>query len=189
VPDTPGEPGATPATDPRAERGTRLLAATIDELILLAIAVPMIIRVIYALVPVATSLLAGDSTVELPTYSDLLGSLLVGPGFAITLCALLAWSVITAWLVATNGQSIGKRMVGIKVVRTNGLPASFARICLLRNVVNGLPTLFFPYLGLLYQLIDPLFIYQESRQCLHDKLADTIVIQCPRSSRRGLMQP
>ena len=62
-------------------------------------------------------------------------------------------------------------------MRTDGSRASFARIFLLRNVVNFLPTLL-PYVGLLYQLIDPLFIYQESRQCLHDKLADTIVVRC-----------
>ena len=42
----------------------------------------------------------------------------------------------------------------------------------LRNVVNGL-------LGIipLYGIIDALFIFGESRQCLHDKIADTIVIK------------
>jgi hypothetical protein len=29
----------------------------------------------------------------------------------------------------------------------------------------------------LYTIVDHLFIFGESRQCLHDKLADTIVIQ------------
>ena len=53
---------------------------------------------------------------------------------------------------------------------------SFARIFLLRNVINGLPNLL-PYVGWLYQLVDPLLIYQESRQCLHDKIADTIVVR------------
>ena len=42
----------------------------------------------------------------------------------------------------------------------------------LRNVVNGL-------LGIipLYGLIEVLFIFGEARQCLHDKLADTIVVK------------
>jgi uncharacterized RDD family membrane protein YckC len=63
-------------------------------------------------------------------------------------------------------------MLGIKVVRTDGSPASLGRIFWLRNVVNGL-------MGLLplYQFIDWLFIFGESRQCLHDKLADTMVVK------------
>jgi uncharacterized RDD family membrane protein YckC len=105
-----------------------------------------------------------------------LRSMVGGPGTTITVLALIAWCIITAWLVAANGQSIGKRVVGIKVVRTDGSRASFARIFLLRNVVNGLPNLL-PYVGWLYQLVDPLMIYQDSRQCLHDKIADTIVVR------------
>ena len=155
-----------------AERGTRLLAATIDELILLAISLPML----FGAVPALAALVAGTGDLEALDTASILHSMVGGPGTAITVVALLAWCIITAWLVAANGQSIGKRLVGIKVVRTDGSRASFARIFLLRNVVNGLPNLL-PYVGLLYQLIDPLLIYQESRQCLHDKLADTIVVR------------
>src|SRR5215813_4178295 len=108
-----------------------------------------------------------------------LHAMLGNPGTIITVLALIAWCAITAWLVATNGQSIGKRVVGIKIVRKDGSRASFARIFLLRNLVNTLPNLL-PYVGLLYQLIDPLLIYQQSRQCIHDKLADTIVVRCAR---------
>jgi uncharacterized RDD family membrane protein YckC len=92
--------------------------------------------------------------------------------------ALLAWTVVTVWLVATRSQSIGKRLVGIKVVRTDGSPASFARIFLLRNVVSFLPSAL-PYVGWLYLLfLDPLLIYQDSRKCIHDMIADTIVVRC-----------
>jgi uncharacterized RDD family membrane protein YckC len=155
-----------------AERGARLLAATLDELILLAISLPMIIGAMPAIV----ALVGGEADVESLDTMSVLRAMVGGPGTTITVLALIAWCVITAWLVATNGQSIGKRLVGIKVVRTDGSRASFARIFLLRNVVNGLPNLL-PYVGWLYQLIDPLLIYQESRQCLHDKIADTIVVR------------
>jgi len=171
-----------------AERGARLLAASIDELILLGIALPAL------LTPIATHAVRLDMpTTSAPIdpllidtgqmESQLLSAMLSGPGFVITVLALLAWCGITAWLVATNGQTIGKRMVGIKVVRTNGSPASFGRIFLLRNVVSTLPA-FLPFIGLLYQLvIDPIFIFQDSRRCLHDLIADTTVVRSVSKAR------
>ena len=64
-----------------------------------------------------------------------------------------------------------KKLVGIKVVRADGSPASVGRIVWLRNILNG-----FISIVPLYGLLDSLFIFGESRQCLHDKIADTIVI-------------
>jgi uncharacterized RDD family membrane protein YckC len=163
-----------------AERGARLLAATIDELILLGIGLPMV----FGAVPAVMATLAHANVQSLDTAESLAAvidpqavesALFSGPGLIISIVALIAWCVVTAWLVATSSQSIGKRLVGIKVVRTDGSKASFARIVLLRNVVNGLPLLL-PY-GWLYQLIDPLLIYQPSRQCAHDRIADTVVIR------------
>jgi uncharacterized RDD family membrane protein YckC len=152
-----------------ATRGARLLAATLDELILLALVLPMVFGAIPALMDKVSE---GD----IPTALDVLNAMVGGRGTIVTVLALIVWCVITTWLVASNGQSIGKRLVGIKVVRTNGARASFGRIFLLRNVVNGLPNLL-PYVGWLYQLVDPLLIYQDSRQCIHDKIADTIVVR------------
>ncbi|HEX5049165.1 MAG TPA: RDD family protein [Gammaproteobacteria bacterium] len=84
----------------------------------------------------------------------------------------IVWAVITWRLVSRNGQTIAKKMLNIKVVRRDGSPASLGRIFWLRNVVNGL-------LGIipLYGLIDILFIFADDRQCLHDKLADTMVVE------------
>ena len=164
-----------------AERGTRLLAATIDELILLGIALPMVVGAI----PAVATRLAQVDVLQLEEISqslpilinDVEHTMLTGPGVIITVLALIAWCVITVWSVAANGQSIGKRLVGIKVVRKDGSRASFARIFLLRNVVKSLPMLL-PTVGLLYQLIDPLLIYQSERRCIHDRIADTIVVRC-----------
>jgi hypothetical protein len=51
-----------------------------------------------------------------------------------------------------------------------------ARIFWLRIFVNVLPGAI-PYVGNLYGLVDHLFIFGERRQCVHDKIADTIVIK------------
>jgi uncharacterized RDD family membrane protein YckC len=161
-----------------AERGARLLAASIDQLVLLVLTVPMLLGAI----PTQAELAPLERDPELSGIGQLAGQIVsdmfTGIGFKITVLALLAWAVVMAWLVATRSQSIGKYMVGIKVVRTDGSPASFARIFLLRNVVSFLPS-FLPYVGWLYLFfIDPLLIYQESRRCIHDLIADTIVIRC-----------
>ena len=71
-----------------------------------------------------------------------------------------------------NGQSIAKKLLGIKVVRTDGSPVSLGRLFLLRNVVNGIISLV-P----LYGFVDALFIFGESRQCLHDRIAGTVVLK------------
>jgi uncharacterized RDD family membrane protein YckC len=143
-----------------ADRGTRLGAAILDGIIAAAmLSVPMLIGFLVA-VPMAIA--GGDSTrTAAVSLSIGLGSI----GFAV-------WCWLTYKYVRVNGQTIGKKLLGIKVVRRDGSPSTVGRIFWLRNVVNGL-------LGMIpmYGVIDGLFIFAESRQCLHDKLADTIVVK------------
>jgi len=83
--------------------------------------------------------------------------------------------VLHGYLLATRGQTIAKALLGIRIVRSDGSPASFARIVGLRY----LPTTaiaWIPIIGGLYALIDSLLIFRESRRCLHDNIADTIVV-------------
>jgi uncharacterized RDD family membrane protein YckC len=160
-----------------AERGARLLAASIDELIVLGACLPVLIGPVRLISAMVATSLTGELVDTSNVSSDIVNAMLQGPGIIVTVIALLAWCVITAWLVSANGQSIGKRLVKIKVVRTDGSPASFGRIFLLRNVVSSLPCLL-PYLGLIYLLADPLLIYQDSRRCIHDLIADTKVVRC-----------
>jgi uncharacterized RDD family membrane protein YckC len=76
-------------------------------------------------------------------------------------------------LVAQNGQSIGKRMMKIRVVRTDGSPASAVRIIFLRNLVPNSINVFCGLFG----FIDVLFIFNDDRRCLHDSISDTKVIE------------
>jgi uncharacterized RDD family membrane protein YckC len=146
-----------------AGRGMRLLAAIIDG----------IIMCIFVYVPL---LVTGDMQ---RSFSEMMRTQnpvdfyagFVGVGGFLAVIGLLVWAAITFVLVQRNGQTIAKKLLNIKVVRSDGSRASVGRIFWLRNVVNAI-------IGLIpfYGLIDVLFIFGDRRQCLHDKIADTIVV-------------
>lgn len=140
-----------------AGRGQRLLATVLDGFtFFLMVCFPALMLLL------ATGAL--DDSVEIDSTA-------IGTAVLLGVIGSMAWVWITALLVARNGQTIGKRLLEIKVVRGDGSPASLGRIFWLRNFVNGL-------LGLipLYALVDALFIFSVRRRCLHDLIADTIVV-------------
>jgi uncharacterized RDD family membrane protein YckC len=142
-----------------ADRFIRLAAAILDGLIAFAM--------VY--LPALIVMLATGGMGDLDNPPEDAVIAIVG---ALCLVGAIAWIWLTILYVARNGQTIAKKMLGIKVVRSDGSKASLGRIFWLRNVVNGL-------LGVipLYSIIDALFIFGEQRQCLHDKIADTIVVR------------
>jgi len=106
-----------------AERASRLGAVIVDSLILFVAYLPALI-------------------VGFRHFDPQRGLLnFLNSGSIFTGCLALVILVITCVLVARNGQTIGKRLIGIKVVRSSGEKASFWRIFLLRNVVNAIPSL------------------------------------------------
>lgn len=89
--------------------------------------------------------------------------------------ALLGLVVYQTYLVATTGQSIGKRLIGIRIVRSDGSPVEFVHGVLIRSWALGLAQVI-PIIGGFIPIIDALMIFSEDRRCLHDRLADTIVV-------------
>jgi len=142
-----------------ADIGTRFAAMLLDSIIAGAM--------FYGPIVIALIINAGISST---TGEDVSPIMMLG--IALGLVGLGIWAWFTIKYVSANGQSIAKRMLNIKVVRSDGSKASLGRIFWLRNVVNGLLAVI-P----LYGIIDALFIFGETRQCLHDKLADTIVVK------------
>lgn len=143
-----------------ADRGARLGAAIIDSIIF------MLMVYLPGGLGVLVGAFQGEGRSSVPMLA---GGLLAVGGLAV-------WSYLTYVNVRRNGQSLAKKMFNIKVVRKNGAPVSVARVFWLRNVVNTLLSAI-PFVGFIYGLADVLFIFTESRQCLHDQLADTIVIK------------
>lgn len=79
-------------------------------------------------------------------------------------------------LLVRRGQTLGKAVLRIRIRRSDGGPASaFSLLGIRYGVGAGLMTL--PVLGAAYGVLDALLIFRRSRRCLHDTLADTIVVQ------------
>ena len=140
-----------------ADRGARLGASILDAFFFgLMVYAPFFIAVV-----IVGSVAKGDAD----GASTLLAAGLVGSvGFVV-------WLYVTITFMKRSGQSIGKKLLNIKVVRSDGTAATLGRLIWMRNVLN-----WFISIVPLYGIVDTLFIFGESRQCLHDKIADTIVI-------------
>jgi uncharacterized RDD family membrane protein YckC len=143
--DLPYCPACVPAELVLADRGTRLAAAMLDTFLL----IPGI--VLFGVV----------STRDEPLW--------LVPGLAL----MLALFGCQLYLSATANQSIGKRLLKIRVARSDGSRVSVARILILRNLIPQL-------LGAmcnLFGVVDAVLIFGETRRCAHDFIADTIVVK------------
>lgn len=143
-----------------ADRGSRLAAKILDGLI----GIGGIGIMAAIMIPVA--LTQGDSASK---TRFIMVALL---GVALTL-GVLAWNL--TWLYR-YGQTIGKRIVKIKIVRSDGDRASLGRILGLRIIlVTILESI--PFLGGLFSLVNICFIFRDDRRCIHDLMADTVVVK------------
>ena len=167
----PSAPLAEAAAGPLelADRGARLGAKLLDYLTFLALL--LVLGIIAGVAMPALLLTRSAGLHAIPAEPFLV--LVLGLALVLGSAGLIVWNCV--WL-ARYGQTIGKRVVRIRIVRSNGERASLGRIFALRY----LPMLFLgmvPYLGVLITLVDALLIFRDSRQCLHDQFADTLVVR------------
>ncbi|GAA0702243.1 hypothetical protein GCM10009429_32290 [Dyella marensis] len=94
---------------------------------------------------------------------------------AVGLLIILGIFVVNCVLLHQNAQTIGKKVLGIKIVRSNGDRIGLGRIIGMRIIPISLLGAI-PYLGGFISLADSLVIFGAERRCLHDMIADTIVI-------------
>ena len=146
-----------PATDELqlAERGTRLAAYIVD--ILSIVAVGMVVGFLGL-----TTMFFGN-----------MGT--TASAVAIMMLGFIGFVLVNGYLLITRGQSIGKIVFGIRIVRSDGSPANAGHVLGLRYIVNW-AIASIPIIGSIYSLVDSLCIFRDSRKCLHDDIADTIVV-------------
>lgn len=147
-----------------AERIIRLGAYFIDAAI---IAIPAIV---FAIVLPMTARHGGDVSAAQPP-----NGVLATVGALFGLYALGVVILDCIWL-HRYGQTIGKRLLKIRIVRTNGERCGLLRVIFARVLPVGLLGAI-PLVGWLFSLADPLLIFREDRRCLHDLIADTMVVK------------
>jgi uncharacterized RDD family membrane protein YckC len=151
-----------PIMQPLASPWIRLVSQIIDAIIILIVLVPAMFLTGY----IERSQKAAFSGSRFAMLGEqLLWSL-----------GALALYVAIHWVFLQNGQTIGKRVMSIRIVRKNGEPATAGRIILYRLLPVQLIALI-PCLGGLFALVDSLMIFRSERNTLHDDIADTKVIQ------------
>ena len=142
-----------------AGRGTRLGAVVVDSLIVMVPARFAVIPLVFFTAKAGVEGIGVGAIVA--TVVGVLG--------------VLGLLVINFVMLHRTGQTIGKRLLNVKIVRTDGSRAGLTRIFFLRMLVPGLIG-GIPFVGFIFAIADPLFIFQESRRCVHDLIADTVVI-------------
>ncbi|QYM79205.1 RDD family protein [Horticoccus luteus] len=155
---------------PLANRSTRLAAAILDTLFAFLCLLPAIRLVGFArfaeiLTNRQGSLASEDSTA------------LASAGGAFLIGGLVLFAVQVV-LLSRRGQSLGKLLLGIRIVRyRDSAPTGFTHAALLRWILPGLLGMI-PFLGSFFSIIDVLFIFGPQKRCLHDLIADTKVVRC-----------
>jgi uncharacterized RDD family membrane protein YckC len=164
-----------------ATRGARLAATIIDGLALGSVGILAAIAL-----PAYASYQKRAAAAGAGAHASVGGSIAAAVIGFILLAAVLAAFVWTAVLVYRHGQTIGKRAMGIRVVRRDGTRVAFGRFIFLRWMPVTLLGLV-PLLGYVISLLDVLLIFRETRLCIHDNIADTRVVTAATSERATLL--
>jgi uncharacterized RDD family membrane protein YckC len=152
-----------------AERSTRFWAKCVDWLALLGLVLGAGLVALLTIPAMLAYRKAGGN----PAALNIVAAAVMGLALVLGGIALVVWNCV--WL-HQYGQTVGKRALGIRIVRSSGERATLGRIFGLRYLpVTLLGAI--PYVGWAIGLADVLMIFRDSRQCLHDQIADTIVVK------------
>lgn len=150
-----------------ASWGSRALATIVDMLVLL---VPTI-AIAAILIGIATT---GDDS---GLVAAIIGA--VATVLALTLVALLYAPLLMKRPGERNGQTLGKQMTGIRVVRADGRPMDFGtgalREVVLKYLAVGIASSIIPFIPWLLDILWPL--WDDQSRSLHDLGASTRVVR------------
>jgi len=142
-----------------ADRGQRLGASIIDTLIGLSIMLPiMYFMGFFEYISAST-----EPPFSLIAFTSFFG--------------FVVYIGIHYYFIKQNGQTIGKKILNIRIENRDGSVASFNTIIFKRYLFMTVISLI-PVIGSVLSIINILAIFRKSRYCFHDDVALTQVAKC-----------
>ena len=164
---------AAPAGVRAARMGRRVVAYLLDGLIPAAAIIFLIVWFFAGLI------------VDFDDDTDQWGFAVLGIALLVSLLGYVVW-----WLIVLRrGQTPGKQLLGIRVVRIDGRASgwgwTFLREFAIKGVAVGVLSQFLFGLGAIVWIVDLLWAFwDKDRQTLHDKIMKTVVVD-ERAYRRA----
>lgn len=141
-----------------ATRGQRLKASIIDGIISTVLVFPMLY--LFGMFNYAAK-------GETPPFFFTLGMAALG---------FIIFIAVHGYFLKRDGQTLGKKAVGIRIVDLDNDVPKFSTILLARYLPISAVTLI-PVIGNFLPVVDSLFIFRSDRRCIHDLIAGTKVVQ------------
>ena len=165
-------PALAPNGQPLAEFGDRFIARLIDTAIYIGMALVFAIPLIVVIVWSVSTVEPGDE----PGGAQLATLLLAELGYVV-LSYVGQYLYEVEYQLRRDGQSVGKKVMKLRIIRTQPGQMLTRGVLAKRWVVWGLVAACVPF----FQLIDGLWQLWDKpyKQTLHDKFADTVVVKEP----------
>lgn len=144
-------------SDELASRWRRLFAAIIDSIIAMVFSIPLMMYLGYW-----DQFMQGQQPSILETYPA-------------TIAGIMFFLIVHGYLLKTQGQTIGKAVLGIRIVDMNGNLLPIGKLIGLRLVPIWVAAVI-PIIGQIATIIDTLFIFRSDKRCVHDLIAGSQVV-------------
>ncbi|MGR4878825.1 RDD family protein [Streptomyces sp. LARHCF249] len=164
-----GMPDPLAGMPPLADFGKRLAARIIDVII---VAVPLfLIQLAFGTKRYMVETNEGEDISEVITRSY------SGSGLIMTLISIVAYLGYDWWFTKKNGQTIGKKAMGLRVAMLNDGSVPQSSPALARAAMLWLPTLICCFCLWPIAIVISILVDKPYKQGLHDKVARTVVVQ------------
>lgn len=169
-----------------AGAGDRILAALLNQLFtFLILLVPFVGLIVFAI----------KNEGRIVGSEEIVGLLLGTTSFWVGLAGILVYTVVQIYYMSRDGQSLGKKIMRIRVLKTDGRNPGFVGTVLVREIAwSVLVAIIAAVIGLavgdngenainLLAFLANfvlLFMVKRDRRTLYDILADTVVVKLPK---------
>lgn len=139
-----------------ASRWSRLVASIVDSIVMMIFIIPLMF-----FTGAFDDIMAGGEP-------SLMYNLVVG------IVGVIIFVAINGHFLISSGQTVGKKLLNIRIVTDQGKHADFGVLVARYAFYLGVPLI--PVIGGIINLVNILFIFNSTKQCLHDQVAGTYVI-------------